>query len=165
MFHSRWLIDFARWSSTRADPSTIKSALEDVRRFWKTKWTGLVSHWRLQGSVKAKIKLPNFYLIVQNARKTHGTFSRCHSFSTSADSPKLVAKFFACSNPFNSVLMMSNDELHKAIFDKANGIIAANAGECFKTCCGNGNMANSNGIIKLNGNIVWMLLYFGPRWM
>lgn len=37
------------------------------------------------------------YRIVQNARSTHGTFKRCHSFSTSADKPKLVAKFFACS--------------------------------------------------------------------
>lgn len=36
------------------------------------------------------------HLIDQNARRTHGTFSRCHSFSTSADSPKLVAKILAC---------------------------------------------------------------------
>lgn len=103
------------------------------------------------------------YRMVQKARNTHGTFNRCHSFSTNADNPKFVAKFFACSYPFNNVLIISNDELHRAIFDKANGIIAANAGECFNIGCGSGNMANNSGIKKLNGNIVWMLLYFGPR--
>lgn len=58
---------------------------------------------------------------------------------------------------------MSNDELHRAIFDRANGMIAANAGECFNMDCGNGNIASISGIKKLNGSIRSMLLYFGPR--
>lgn len=47
---------------------------------------------------------------------------------------------------------MSNDELHKAIFDKASGSIAANAGECFIIENGRGSVAKSSGIKKLTGN-------------
>lgn len=100
------------------------------------------------------IKIKLIYRIVQNALRTHGTFKRCHSFSTSADNPKLVAKFFACSKPLCNVLMISNDDDHNAIFDRANGMIAANAGECLSMGCGNGNIANNNGIKKLIGNNV-----------
>lgn len=38
----------------------------------------------------------NIYRKIQKARKTQGTFNRCHSFSTNADNPKFVAKFLAC---------------------------------------------------------------------
>lgn len=72
----------------------------------------------------------NCYRKIQKALKTHGTFNLCHSFSTSADNPKFVAKFLACWYPLKRVLATSNDELHIAIFDNTSGNIAAKAGEC-----------------------------------
>lgn len=57
----------------------------------------------------------------QNTLKTTGTFSRCHSFSTKADKPKLFAKFFAQLIPFNVVLQILKFDFHSCMTTISNG--------------------------------------------
>lgn len=125
-------------------------------------------------------------LIVQNARNTQGTFNLCHSFSTRADNPKFSAKLTACLYPLISVLKISIEALHIAIFDSTSGKTAANVGArkvilklmmfyffvnslnainlpCFITSNGIGKIANIRGIRKVNGNILCIRTCFGPR--